>query len=97
MRVKREVVRAILSASKLERKNERHGMLGTFIADLVLQVLAYCAQFEREAILTRQRQGIAEAKKRGVRFGRPRRKMPPEFAEAVEMCFVRLAALHSFV
>ena len=57
----------------------------SFIADLVLQVLAYCAQFEREAILTRQRQGIAEAKKRGVRFGRPRRKMPPEFAEAVEM------------
>ena len=65
------------------RKNKN--LLGTFIADLVLQVLAYCAQFEREAILTRQRQGIAEAKKRGVRFGRPRRKMPPEFAEAVEM------------
>ncbi|MBQ5800143.1 MAG: recombinase family protein, partial [Oscillospiraceae bacterium] len=60
------------------RKNKN--LLGTFIADLVLQVLAYCAQFEREAILTRQRQGIAEAKKRGVRFGRPRRKMPPEFA-----------------
>lgn len=65
------------------RKNKN--LLGTFIADLVLQVLAYCAQFEREAILTRQRQGIAEAKKRGVRFGRPRRKMPPEFSEAVEM------------
>ena len=65
------------------RKNKN--LLGTFIADLVLQVLAYCAQFERESILTRQRQGIAEAKKRGVRFGRPRRKMPPEFAEAVEM------------
>ena len=60
-------------------------LLGTFIADLVLQVLAYCAQFEREAILTRQRQGIDEAKKRGVRFGRPRCEMPPEFAEAVEM------------
>ena len=65
------------------RKNKN--LLGTFIADLVLQVLAYCAQFERESILERQRQGIAEAKKRGVRFGRPRRKMPPEFAEAVEM------------
>ena len=65
------------------RKNKN--LLGMFIADLVLQVLAYCAQFERESILERQRQGIAEAKKRGVRFGRPRRKMPPEFAEAVEM------------
>ena len=65
------------------RKNKN--LLGTFIADLVLQVLAYCAQFEREAILTRQRQGIDEAKKRGVRFGRPRCEMPPEFAEAVEM------------
>lgn len=50
-----------------------------------MQVLAYCAQFEREAILTRQRQGIDEAKKRGVRFGRPRCEMPPEFAKAVEM------------
>ena len=59
-------------------------LLGTFIADLVLQVLAYCAQFEREAILTRQRQGIDEAKKRGVRFGRPRCEMPPEFTEAVD-------------
>ena len=65
------------------RKNKN--LLGTFIADLVLQVLAYCAQFERESILERQRQGIAEARKRGVRFGRPRRKMPPEFAKAVEM------------
>ena len=65
------------------RKNKN--LLGTFIADLVLQVLAYCAQFEREAILTRQRQGIDEAKKRGVRFGRPRCEMPPEFAEAMEM------------
>ena len=65
------------------RKNKN--LLGTFISDPVLQVLAYCAQVEREAILTRQRQGIAEAKKRGVRFGRPRRKMPPQFAEALEM------------
>ena len=65
------------------RKNKN--LLGTFIADLVLQVLAYCAQFERESILERQRQGIAEAKKRGVRFGRPRRKMPPGFAEAAEL------------
>ena len=65
------------------RKNKN--LLGTFIADLVLQVLAYCAQFEREAILERQRQGIAEARKRGVRFGRPKRKSPPGFAEAAEL------------
>ena len=74
----------VLDMPLLDTRNNKN-LLGTFIADLVLQVLAYCAQFEREAILTRQRQGIDEAKKRGVRFGRPRCKMPPEFAEAVEM------------
>ena len=57
-------------------------LLGTFIADLVLQVLAYCAQSEREAIRTRQRQGIEAAKARGVRFGRPKSVLPPGFPEA---------------
>lgn len=52
-------------------------LLGTFIADLILQILAYVAQTEREAIRKRAAEGIACAIARGVRFGRPR-WTPPE-------------------
>ena len=47
-------------------------LMGTFIADLVLQILSFVAHTEREKIHERQAQGIAAAKARGVRFGRPR-------------------------
>lgn len=56
-------------------------ILGTFIADLVLQILSYCAHTERENIHIRQAEGIEEAKKRGVKFGRPRKELPPEFPD----------------
>lgn len=46
-------------------------LMGTFIADLVLQILSFVAQTERENIKERQRQGIEAAKRNGVRFGRP--------------------------
>ena len=56
-------------------------LLGTFIADLVLQVLSFVAQNERENIRQRQAEGIAAAKKRGVRFGRPSKALPSNFAD----------------
>ena len=56
-------------------------LLGTFIADLVLQILSFVAQTEREKIKERQAQGIAAAKGNGVVFGRPKIKMPDYFAE----------------
>ena len=61
--------------------NTRNGkdLLGTFIADLVLQILSFVAQTERENIKTRQAQGIAAAKLRGVRFGRPQKPLPNNF------------------
>lgn len=59
-------------------------LLGRFIADLVLQILAYVAQTEREAIRKRQAEGIACAKARGVRFGRTPRALPDEFGEYVK-------------
>lgn len=46
-------------------------LMGTFIADLVLQILSFVAQSERDSIRRRQAEGIAAAKARGVRFGRP--------------------------
>mgnify|MGYP002541315447 CR=1 FL=1 len=54
-------------------------LIGTFIADLVLQVLSFVAQTERENIRQRQREGIAAAKARGVVFGRPPRPFPENF------------------
>lgn len=51
----------------------------TLIADIVLQLLSYVAQVERENIHQRQAEGIAAAQARGVRFGRPRKPRPPQF------------------
>lgn len=54
-------------------------LLGTFVSDLILQVLSFVAENERDNIRKRQAQGIAAAKARGVRFGRPKAKLPEEF------------------
>ena len=54
-------------------------LLVSFIADLVLQILSFVAQNERENIRLRQAEGIAAAKGRGVRFGRPPRPLPGNF------------------
>lgn len=54
-------------------------LMGTFIADLVLQILSFVAQNERENIHRRQAEGIAAAKQRGVKFGRPEKPLPTEF------------------
>jgi DNA invertase Pin-like site-specific DNA recombinase len=57
-------------------------LLGTFVSDLVLQVLSFAAENERVNIRQRQAEGIAAAQARGVRFGRPERRLPLEFPEA---------------
>ena len=54
-------------------------LMGTFIADLVLQILSFVAQSERESIRKRQAEGIAAARARGVRFGRPETPVPDDF------------------
>ena len=56
-------------------------LLGTFIADLVLQILAFVAENEWENIKKRQEQGIAAAKARGISFGGPALPLPRDFAE----------------
>ena len=62
------------------------GLTGQFIADIVLQLLSYVAQSERERIHERQMQGIAVAKARGVRFGRPiPTAFPDNFADVAEL------------
>lgn len=54
-------------------------LTGTLIADIVLQLLSYVAETERKMIRQRQAEGIAAAKERGVKFGRPAIERPPEF------------------
>ena len=56
-------------------------LMGTFIADLVLQILSFVAENERDNIRSRQEEGIAAAKARGVKFGRPRRELPKNFSK----------------
>ena len=59
-------------------------LMGTFIADIVLQILSFVAQSERESIKKRQAEGIAAAKARGVRFGRPPKPLPEGFNQAYQ-------------
>lgn len=58
-------------------------LMGTFIADLVLQILSFVAQNERENIKKRQAEGIAAAKAKGIQFGRPKVPVPADFVKIV--------------
>lgn len=69
----------ILDMPLLDTRSSGKDLTGIFVADLVLQILSYVAQTERENIRQRQKEGIAAAKLRGVHFGRPRKQIPEEF------------------
>lgn len=69
----------VLDFPLLNTKNQINGITGKFIADLVLQVLSYVAQIERENTRQRQAEGIKIAKEKGVKFGRPCSEIPDEF------------------
>ena len=70
----------VLDMPLLDTRRNRD-LTGTLIADIVLQLLSYVAQTEREFIHQRQAEGIAAAKARGVKFGRPRKVLPEGFGE----------------
>lgn len=69
----------VLDMPLLDTRKTGGGLTDIFVADLVLQILSYVAQTERENIHQRQMEGIAAAKLRGVRFGRPRKPVPEQF------------------
>ena len=75
---KKGVAMVVLDMPLLDTRNTRD-LTGTLIADIVLQLLSYVAQKERESIRQRQAEGIAAAKERGVRFGRPEKEIPGRF------------------
>lgn len=68
----------VLDMPLLDTRNGKD-LMGTFIADLALQILSFVAETERENIRKRQAEGIAAAKARGVRFGRPKVELPEDF------------------
>ena len=72
---------SVIDMPLLDTRNGKD-LMGTFIADLVLQILSFVAQNERENIRRRQAQGIAAAKARGVRFGRPAKPLPENYQSA---------------
>lgn len=80
-RVLTKEIRADICVLDMPLLDTRKGkdLMGTFIADLVLQILSFVAETERENIRKRQAEGIVAAKARGVRFGRPKVKLPEDF------------------
>lgn len=70
----------VMDMPLLDTRNGKD-LLGTFIADLVLQILSFVAETEHKNIKERQIQGIIAAKERGVKFGRPRKSVPKNFMQ----------------
>jgi len=75
---------AVIDMPLLDTRNGKD-LMGTFLSDIVLQILSFVAQNERENIRKRQAEGIAAAKARGVRFGRPVKKPPENFGALVKL------------
>ena len=79
-----KVIRAdieVLDMPLLNTRNGIAGLTGTFLADIVLQIMCYLAQMERDKIKVRQREGIEAARARGQRFGHPVIQVPAEFVQ----------------
>lgn len=73
----------VIDMPLLDTRNGKD-LMGTFIADLVLQILSFVADNERVNIRKRQEQGIAAAKEKGVRFGRPEIDLPTNFERTIK-------------
>jgi DNA invertase Pin-like site-specific DNA recombinase len=78
---KTEIV--VIDMPLLDTRREKN-LLGTFIADLVLQILSYVSETERATTKQRQREGIEAAKLKGVQFGRPSKDYPDNWKTLVE-------------
>ena len=74
----------VLDMPLLDTRDKENSLVGKFISDIVLQILSFVAENERENIRARQREGIAAAKRRGVRFGRPSFLYTDEFLSVAD-------------
>ncbi len=73
----------VIDMPLLDTRNKKD-LMGTFVAELTLQILSFVAENERVNIKKRQAEGIAAAKARGVRFGRPKKALPEEFGTMLD-------------
>ena len=80
---KKQVDICVIDMPLLDTRNGKD-LMGTFLADLVLQILSFVAENERNAIRQRQAEGIAAAKAKGVRFGRPEIPLPENFMDVYQ-------------
>jgi len=71
----------VIDMPLLNTNTYHDSLTGIFVSDLVLQILAYVAETERSFIKQRQAEGIAVARKKGVKFGREKAELPDEFEE----------------
>ena len=74
----------VLDMPLLDTRMKERDLTGALISDIVLQLLSYVAQTERERSKQRQAEGIAAAKTRGVQFGRRAKEIPPDFEATVK-------------
>ena len=79
----KEVDIFVIDMPLLDTRTENN-LIGSFISDIVLQILSFVAENERINIKSRQKEGIIAAKKRGVKFGRPSYKLPENFTYICE-------------
>ena len=82
-----KIIRAnimVIDMPILNTTNKDENLIDNFISDVVLQILSFVAQTERENIMQRQAEGIKLAMQRGVKFGRPKVKIPNNFADIVK-------------
>ena len=75
----------VLDMPILNTRDNQNGLTGRLITDIILKLLGYVAERERDNIKTRQAEGIASAQARGVKFGRPVLEIPKDFIRAYEL------------
>ena len=80
--IKADIV--VIDMPLLDTRNNKD-LLGTFISDLVLQILSYVAEQERSFIKQRQKEGIDSAKSNGVKFGRPKIEKPSNYDDVIKL------------
>lgn len=85
----------VLDFPLLDTRTKTCDLTGKFIADIVLQILSYVAQIERENTHQRQMEGIKEAKKRGVKFGRSKKDVPKYFEKVANQWSKKEVSLRS--
>jgi len=75
----------VLDMPILNTRDNQNGLTGRLITDIILKLLGYVAERERDNIKIRQAEGIASAKSRGVKFGRPVSAIPKDFIRTYEL------------